>query len=70
MDNATIKAAICAANDNLLRVKQAFYRHEATYDDMTEAARRVLELRIAAETQYMGKARTKMTTRAISSLIR
>jgi hypothetical protein len=70
MDNATIKTEICAANDTLLRVKQAFYRSEATYDDMAAAAVKVLELRIAAEKQYMGKVRTKITPRAISSLIR
>jgi hypothetical protein len=70
MDNATIKAEIFAANDNLIRVKQAFYRHEATYEEMQAAATQVLELRVAAEKQYMGKVRTKITTRAISSLIR
>jgi hypothetical protein len=70
MDNATIKTEICAANDNLIRAKQAFYRGEATYDDMAAAARRVLDLRIEAERQYMGKVKTKITPRAISSLIR
>lgn len=70
MDNATMKSEICAANDTLIRTKQAFYRNEATYDDMAAAARAVLELRIAAEVKFYGKPKTKMTTRAISSLIR
>jgi hypothetical protein len=65
-----MREQMCEANDNLLHVKQAFYRREATYEDMKEAAVKVLELRIAAERQYMGKVRTKITTRAISSLIR
>jgi hypothetical protein len=70
MDNATMKAAMFAANENLLHVRQAFYRHEATYEEMQAAATQVLELRIAAEVKFYGKPKTKITTRAISSLIR
>jgi hypothetical protein len=53
MDNATMKAAIFAANENLLHVRQAFYRHEATYEEMQAAATQVLELRIAARGQVL-----------------
>lgn len=69
-DNATIKTAMFAAKDALLATKQAYYRHEATYEDMQAAARRVLGVRIAAEKQFSGKVKTRITPRAISSLIR
>jgi hypothetical protein len=66
----TLKEQICTATDTLDSVRRAYYQQQASYDEMTAAARRLLELRQQAELAFMGKVKTKITSVAIASLIR
>lgn len=61
---------ILQLHNNLVATKADFYRNQATYDDMRDAARAYLEAVRAAEIVRFGKAKTKVTSAAISSLLR
>lgn len=62
----TLRDQICEATDTLRLLRQA----QASYDDLRVAAIKVLELRQEAEKAFSGKVKTKITARAIASLIR
>lgn len=72
MSNETIKAELSAAMDKLAAAKADFYqqRNDVTIEDVRAAARRVLELRVAAEKAFYGRAKTKITPIAIAHLTR
>lgn len=57
-------------HNNLVATKADFYRNQATYDDMRDAARSYLEAVRVAEVAKFGKAKTKVTPAAIASLLR
>lgn len=66
----TLKDQINAATDSLNELRRAYYQQGATYEQMAEAARKLLELRQQAEKAFMGKVRTKITPVTIASLLR
>lgn len=61
---------ILAAVDELKATKAAYMNGSATYEEMKDAATKVILLRMEAETKRFGKPRTKLTSLAIASLIR
>lgn len=65
----SLKDQICEATDALRRVKHQHLHAQATYDDMKEAAIRLLELRNEA-LKKMGKRPRKITPLAIAHLLR
>lgn len=66
----SIKDDILLATDDLARLKRLYYQSGASYDDTRAAAVRLLELRRQAELAFSGKVKTRISARAIASLIR
>jgi effector-binding domain-containing protein len=58
------------ARDNLKATRQAYNRGEASYDDMAQAAKTVLEYMQAAEKKIKGRVTTRITPASIASLLR
>lgn len=61
---------ICAAQDAIKAIRREYAAGRATYDDMRAAAVALLELRQQAEIKRFGKAKTRITSVAIASLLR
>jgi hypothetical protein len=61
---------LCAAQDKIKETRRAYAAGTATYDDMKTAAVALLELRQQAEIKRFGKAKTRITSVAIASLLR
>jgi hypothetical protein len=65
-----MKEQICQATDALDTLRRDYYQGRATYEQMTEAATKLLTLRQQAEKAFMGKVKTRINPQAIASLIR
>jgi hypothetical protein len=66
----TLRDQICTATDELDALRRSYFQQQGvTYEDMSAAATKVLELRQEAE-KARGKVKTQVNSRSIASLIR
>lgn len=61
-----LKDQICQATDELRLLRQS----RASYDDLKEAATRVLTLRQEAERAFSGRVKTRINAQTVASLLR
>lgn len=70
IDISHLKATVLQATDDLAKTKRDYYQQKATYEDVRNAAIRVLEARIAIEKAKTGRAKTKITPISVANLCR
>jgi hypothetical protein len=68
----TTKLLLTTLENQVRQTKAAYYRNMpgVTYDDMAGAARRLLEMRVAYERASGRPVKTKVTKKAIATLLR
>jgi hypothetical protein len=66
----TLRDQICQATDELDTLRRQYFQQQASYEQVAQAATKLLELRRQAEERFKGKTRIQINAVSIARLIR